>query len=367
MLDLDKVYFFIYTILVSISSSYFFHSLDGLTEAYFYPLTVWWVYFVFIFYRYDKLSINWHIVFFCLTFLFLLTRVQSFLVIGATGLAIILTGHYKIIFRLLPAGISAIVVFILANIFLSNGLQTGAEAGHAANVISFGFERLINLTGTLSSFLFTVGATGYKRTLLIIFSCGFWILWTVMAYLFFRKQQEHQFIVIVLFTVFLISLLAGLLFRETILLRYVLYSLPFFVILSIYMFTKTEHQYIKYGFLIYALTVTSLNVVSFYRDYISKDTYGQELTQNLIDLHNILQTHYDIYKPEYLYTYNVISLRRYAYFSTGLSSRDIDQQHKNNSFVIAETTDDIYLDDDRYLFLGSIWPRGEYYVFYFKE
>lgn len=314
---------------------YFEYIVNGITEGYFYPIVIWWLYFA-IKWRSNS-NYFWTSILLIASFLAISIRVQSLLIFFSFIITLFICNDFKKCTIFSIAIISITIFYYLTSSFLifefENSSSKPVELKVLQNVFDLSFSNIKSLTPIFHLFFFNLGAAGpLSEILKWIISHPFWIIIIgYPVYIYFLPKTEPPPVVII-FSVITIAITLIAFFAAggyKVNLRYIYYILPFvlFVLSWIIYLTYNNNYKILNAYLIIGFaTLVLFNFRIFYMYNINQSYEGFENRKAAVDRYYEQSDLFENYLPEKTFTKrNPVRHSRYFYFLTGQTSYQLSE------------------------------------------
>ena len=348
---------------LAIFQEYFEYIIHGITEGYFYPISIWW--FWVAYHWYTSQTKSWLIALFFMSILLVSFRVQAVLFVSAFAISLILTTDLRNAIKFTLLCIAAFLTYYFFAYLITADLYTDAARQsaelRALNAITdFELADISRLSPVFSMFFFNYGAAGPLNQLLSPFVIyPVWILTLTAPLYYLYKGKNVPFIVLfctILIIIVLISFFAVNWWRIN--LRYIYFTLPFFFIIYAWITSiwHNNNKLLYYASLAVFTVFILFNARIYYIYNLAHSYTGIEKRVEASDRYHFQNQILDKYDPDRIFTNRTpVRHSRYLYFLTGKSSESFTELSPDN--LNEEHTYWVYLPDSQ---SDRITPFSDY-------
>lgn len=322
------------------NASYLHFSFMGMTESFFYPLSLIWTFYhiKFLDTTQSPKLITW-VIFIVLSYLLIQFRTQGLLLFAASFLFFLLKGNWRRVFQVSIIYIVTLISMLSLFYYLSGSFLGPGETGHLSNITQDRSNFIVKIIGFVQMYITNLTAsydTIRGSFLMLVSLPGFALVFLGGIRRIFDKNLDNYTL---LYLIFAISVTALWLFKPGMALRYVYYTYPIFILLFLRYLVSINSKitrYLLYGLLL--LTILNLGYI-FYNKQIVKEYQGKQMIADRVHQHKILKKLYKTYQPATFYMSEEHGYhRRLVYTPTAqpVETRQDTGQIVSNSFVIGD-------------------------------
>ena len=328
--------------MIVFNASYVNFSYMGMTESFFYPLSLFWAYYHLKFIDISKSPnrYTWA-AFILLSYLLIQFRVQGLLLFAASFLLFSLKGNWKRVLQVSTIYVVTLVFMLGLFYSLSGSVLGPGETGHLSNITKARSNWIIELIEFIQ--IYTTNLVSPYDTIKGLFLI--FVSLPIFAFVFvggigrmLNKNIESH---VLLYLIFAISITALWLFKPGMSLRYVYYTYPFFIILFFKYVLSIDSKTVRYSFLgLFLLAIINLGYI-FYIKQIEKEYMGKQMIAERVNQHYVLKNLYSKYEPNLIYMSDKYGYHRrlvYTPTSQPVETRQDTNQIVPYSFVIGDTS-----------------------------
>ena len=364
---LSELESYLCVLFVSLNGIYFHTSIKGLTESFFYPAAMLWVYYhIKCISDTESPRLTTWLIFGIISYFLMQFRVQALLLFFSSWLYFLLRKEWnKSLKASFIYGFSLAVVLSLSYIFSDNILGPG-EVGHLGNISkskpNFGDNLILFIQYYVTNY--AAPYTSLKGILLI--SISFTTLGVVVFRGFKNLVKTNINNDTFLFLCVIISIIALFLFKQSPLkIRYIYYTSPLYIILLFKFLKVARINIIRRTIVICIFLIfTTLSYV-YYKKHFFEHYAGKDRITNNVESYYTIKHLYQTYKPNNVYMLKAHdNSRRIIYAATG---QPVVSAHGKKEFA----DDSFLIIDQKYMNKNNIIPSidsyskvGEYYYFW---